>query len=292
MPFANVAEYAGADLAGRTHFCGFRKVPSQATTATWWADLSMAAGNPAPNYYAATPLAAKHLTGRLVADGDISFPGIFHGDNKSPASKHLTGLGLMTPTAAMVGEYLLMDYLMYYPFVDGDDTGEQSMVNTATLPRYESGDGVQVMAVALTPTTGSGTFTFNYVDQNGNTQTSPVQTCATAANIATIVTSAPAVTGANGPFLQLAAGSTGVRSITSATFSVANGGLVALVLVKPLVGLAIREISTMAETTSVVMRPGAPRIYDGAYLNLIVRVEGSIAAGLLTGYATFSWSDD
>jgi len=283
MGFANVAEVADAMVSGRTHFCSIRKVPSQATTARWWADLSMASGNPAPNYYAAAPLTAKTLD---------DFDGIFHGDDKSPATKHLTALGLMTPTANMVGEYVLCDYLLYYPFIDGDESAAQPMVNTVTLPRYTDGEGLQVMAVALTPTTGSGTFTFDYVDQDGNPQTSPTQRCATAANIATIVTSAPATTGANGPFLKLATGSSGVRSITSATFAVANGGLIALVIVKPLVTLAVREISTMAEVTSLVMRPGAPRIYDGAYLGLIMRCTGTIAAGLLTGYATFAWSDD
>jgi hypothetical protein len=283
MGFHSVAELATAMTEGRTHFCSFRKVPSQATTALWWADLSMASGNPPPNYYAAAPLTAKTLD---------DFDGIFHGDDKAPATKHLTALGLMTPTANVVGEFMLCDYLLYYPFVDGDESAVQTMTNTVTLPRYTDGDGVQVMAVALTPTTGSGTFTFDYVDQNGNPQTSPVQTCASAANIATIVTSAAAVTGAQGPFLTLATGSTGVRSITSATFILPNGGLVALVLVKPLTTLAIREVNTMAETTALVGRPGAPRIYDGAYLGLITRCAGTIAAGLLTGYATFAWSDD
>lgn len=113
MGFANVAEIADAMVSGRTHFCSIRKVPSQATTALWWADLSMASGNPAPNYYAAAPLTAKTLD---------DFDGIFHGDDKSPATKHLTALGLMTPTANMVGEYVLCDYLLYYPFIDGDES--------------------------------------------------------------------------------------------------------------------------------------------------------------------------
>lgn len=53
--FRNIRAFADASDDGRTHFCSLRKVPSQATVAGWWADLSMAAGNPPPNYYASTP---------------------------------------------------------------------------------------------------------------------------------------------------------------------------------------------------------------------------------------------
>lgn len=280
--FLNVKDYASAHDEGRTHFCSLRKIPSQASVAGWWADLSMASGNPLPNYYAATPLAAS------VLDGER---GIYHGDDKSPQSMHLTDLGLMTPTAGLVGQYKLLDYLLFYPFVDGDDADPQAMDNTVALPRYDDGEGVQVMAVAVAPTTGSGQFTFDYIDQDGNAKTSPIQFCTTtAANISNIVSSQPAVTSVSGPFLTLASGSTGVRSITSAQFSVANGGLIALVLVKSLADFAVREINTMSEVSYVTARAGAPRIYDGAYLNLIVNTAATIAAGQLAGFAKFAWS--
>lgn len=280
--FVNVKDYASAHDEGRTGFCSLRKVPSQASTAGWWADLSMASGNPLPNYYAATPLAAAVLDGGK---------GIYHGDDKSPQSLHLTDLGLMTPTAGLVGQYKLLDYLLYYPFVDGDDADPQVMDNTVSLPRYESGEGVQVMAVAVAPTTGGGSFVFSYIDSDGNPQTSPVQVCTTtSASITNLVTSQPAVASVSGPFLTLAQGSKGVRSITSAQFTVANGGLLALVLVKPLADLAIREVNTMSEISYVTMRAGPPRIYDGAYLNLIVNTAATIAAGQLAGFAKFAWS--
>jgi len=281
--FATVGAVADASLAGREHFCSIRKVPSQATTLGWWADLSMAAGNPKPNYYASSPLVAVALP---------SYEGIFHGADKFPATKHLAKLGLMTPTAAMVGRYMMLDYLLYYPFVDGDDTDTQSMDNTTVLSRFTDGAGVQVMAVLVAPSTGSGVFTFTYVNQDGVERTSPDQVCATtAANIATIATSQRAVAGMpGGPFLALASGDTGVRSITSAQFSVANGGLISLVLVRPIVDLAIREVNTMAEICSVQHRP-MPRVVDGASLGLICNPSGSIAAGALAGYANFIWNE-
>ena len=280
--FSTVGAFADAYESGRVHTCHLRKVPSQASAARWWADLSMGAGNPKPQYYAAAPLAAQVLSG---------YDGIFHGADKAPATMHLARLGLMTPTAALVGRYMLADYLLYYPFVDGDDTDTQTLDNTTTLPRFATGAGVQVMAVLVAPSTGGGVFTFEYVNQDGVTRTSPAQACATTAgNIASIATSQQAVAGMpGGPFLALASGDTGVRQINSVTFSIVNGGLLALVLVRPIADLAIREINTAAEFASVQSRP-LPTIEDGAYLNLICNPAGSIAAGVLAGYAQFVWS--
>lgn len=284
MPgFPNVSSLAACAAAGRTHFCSIRKVPSQTSVAGNWADLSMAAGNPKPQYYASTPLKFATLDG---------FDGIFHGDAKSPGTKHLTHLGLMTPTAGLVGRYLLLDYVGFYPFIDGDSLDEQPMDNSITLPRYTSGDGLMVMAVASAPTAGGGQFTFNYINQAGAAKTSPAVNCnVTAANIATLVTSQQGQVSGGLIFMPLQGGDTGVRSITSVTFSAASGGLVALVLVKPLASLAIREVNTMAEIEFVTQLPGAPTILDGAYLGLIMNCAATIAAGQLAGYANFSWSE-
>lgn len=280
--FTRLGTYVDAMVNGAESFCSFRKVPSQASVAGQWADLSMAAGNPVPNYYAATPKAAAVLDG---------MDGIFHGTDKTPSQLYLSHFGLVTPTAAFVGQYKLMDYLLYYPFVDLDDTTTQTMTNVVPLPRYTTGAGVRAMMVTLAPTTGSGQFTFDYVNQDGDTVTSPTQFCNTAvASIATISTCQQATAAGQGPFLPLRQGDTGIQSIVSLTMTVANGGLGALVLVKPLADFTIREISTMSEISFLNDRMGPPRIYDGAYLNMIVNCAASIAAGQLTGYAKFVWN--
>ena len=280
--FRNIRALGSAFDEGRTHSCSFRKVPSQASTAGRWVDLSMAAGNPVPNYYASAPLAASTLG---------AFQGIFHGDAKSPASKHLTELNLTTPTAALVGVYRLLDYLVYYPFVDLDDTDAQVMDNTTPLPRYATGAGVRPMLVSVAPTIGGGSFTFDYVNQDGVSKTAPTQSFSVAsANIASIITSERGTAAGGRVFLALADGDTGVRSITSWTNIVSNGGLGALVLAKPLADVAIREINTPAEMSWPNMQPGAPRIYDGAYLNFIMNCAATVAAGTLSGRASFAWS--
>lgn len=282
MGFANIRQLGDAAAGGQL-FTGFiRKIPSQASVANWWADLSMASGQPVPNYYASTPLKASVLDG---------FRGMFHGDDRAPAETFIASASLTTPTANMVGAYKMMDYLVYYPFVDMDDADAQVMDNTTVLPRYADGEGVMVMAVAVAPTVGGGSFTFNYIDQDGNPQTSPVNYCGTtAASIASIVTSQPATAAGFGPFLRLANGSRGVRSITSLTMSVLNGGLVALVLVKPLFDITIHQVGNASEMQFVGGRSIMPRIYDGAYLNMICNTVGTIAAGQLMGRVTYVWN--
>jgi len=281
MPFLSNREYVDAMQDGRLYTSHFRKVPGLASTALWWADVGMAAGNPPPNYYASDPLVAATLD---------KWKGLFHGDDKDPSEEYLVEMMLTTPTANMVGVYRLMDYLLYYPFVDLDDTDSQSMDNTTTLPRYADGAGVRVMLVAQSPTTGAGTFTFTYVNQDGVEHTSPTNyLTTTGAGMGQLITTENA-TGNMGPFLILAEGDTGVRSIVSFTVIVPNGGLGALVLVKPLADMVISEINTPAELTFPNMRPGPPRVLDGAFLSFICCPAGSIAAGLLTGRLVFGWT--
>lgn len=280
--FQNVGQYVDAHVNGAASFCSFRKIPSQASVSGWWVDLSMAAGNPVPNYYASEPLVAAVLS---------SFRGIFHGDDKSPYREFLTSWALMTPTAALVGRYKVMDYLLYYPFIDLDSTDEQVLDNTVVLPRYTDGVGVRAMLVAAAPTTGGGTFTYNYINQDGVSKTSPIQSLSVAAaSIASIATSEQATVAGGNIFLTMASGDTGIRSITSVTMLTPGGGLGALVLVYPLADLAIREINTQTEIEFVRERMPCPRVYDGAYLGMIVNCAGSVAAGILTGNMRFAWN--
>lgn len=282
MPgFANYGELSSAVTNGQTSFCSFRKVPSQATVANWWVDLSMAAGNPPPNFYASSPAVAAVLEGHK---------GIFHGYDKAPSYLYLSRMSLQTPTAGFVGQFMLLDYLLYYPFLDGDDTDVQTMDNSTPLPRYTDGAGVQAIFVCVAPTAGGGQFTFDYVNQDGVTKTSPVHFYSpTAAGISSLLTSQPAGSAGFGPFLRLASGDSGIRSIVSLTNTVANGGLGTIVLVKPLADLAIREIDTPAEFSFADQRSPGPRIYDGAYLHLIVNCAATVAAGTLTGFGQFVW---
>lgn len=267
---------------GAEQYSTFRKLPPQATAANTWVDLSQnsGTGNPVPNYYASTPLVAATLNYN---------DGIYHGGSVSPDRKFLSRLTMSIQTATPLPMTVtLCDYLLYYPFVDMDSTDTQAMVNSVTIPRYTSGSGVSLMMMSQTGYVGGQTFQLNYVNQSGNAAVTPVQTINTSAN------SYSSVLGGNtansqGPFVSLAIGNTGIRSVTDITFGTGGGGLCALVLVKPLATFAVRGIDAPTERDFFIETPSMPQIVDGAYLNFIACPNGSVATVPIFGDATFVW---
>ena len=281
MSVRTYGDLAAAEQRGQVHVAHLRKVPSQASTAGQWVDLSMASGNPVPNYYASDPLVGASLA---------SDRGLFFGDDVAPATRYLKEMVLCTPTAGLVGAYKLLDYLLYYPFVDLDTTDQQVLETPTPLARYADGDGVRLMLVAQVPQLGGGSLSYEYVNQDGVTRTSPVFSCNTTADsIATVVTSQQGAAAGGQPFAPLADGDTGIRRITAINPLALNGGLVAAVLVRPLADLGIREINVPDERVLVTERPRMPIVLDGAYLNLIVNCAATVAAGQVAGRATFVW---
>lgn len=281
--FKSINAYVDAYNNGACTISSFRKAPSQANTVGIWMDMSMAGGNPVPNYYAASPLVANKLDTQA---------GIYHGPGVSPRKKFLRQMSVFSTSAnAVASTWFLLDYLLYYPFIDMDAIGEeQVMTNTLTLDRYTDGAGVRMMMVNVAPTLGGGQFTISYVNQDGVTKTTPNQFCATTGlNIATLTTTSQSGVGWM-PFVELAAGDSGVRSVNSITFSAANGGLCALVLVKPLRNFRIREANVATEVESLLHAPDLPQIQDGAYLNLIgMSHTGSLVSTVFAGMAEFTW---
>ena len=284
--FANTLELVDALTDdGQSWMGSFRKVPSQATTAGVWVDLSMAAGKPAPQYYAAAPLEAATLDGSR---------GLDHGRDVAPARKFLASSLVMGASAGVntATSFLFADLLMYYPFIDTDSLDEQEMVQTATLPRYVSGEGVQLMLVALAPYVAGGSITVNYTNHAGvaGRTTGPVALNAAGA-IANLMTSG-SVTGGAGPFLPLQAGDRGVRSVESVTCTAPNTGLAALVLVKPLATTQLADASLQSCAEKDHLLEGGmlmPRIEDGAYLSLLAQTGATIAAQQIMGIITTVW---
>lgn len=287
MGFANVGALADAHLAGKERYTFFRKAPAVVTVAGVWFDYSMAPGNPSPQYYAAAPLIAQTLS--RSADG-----GIQHGGNVSPSTKYLRRIMAMAVAAAGVPQRLyLLDYLLFYPFVDMGTAEVQSMTNSQTLPRYTSGAGVQIMAVLVAPHGLVGdTFTVTYTNQDGTAgRVTPAHTMTTGASInGTILTTQTAGAGRFGPFMALQGKDTGVRSIESVQCAAGTDvGLFTLVLVKPLADLTVREITAPTERDFYLESQRMPVIVDDAYLNFITCPNGSLTGIPLNGDATFVW---
>lgn len=284
--FRNYRALGDAYLAGKTFTSNFRKIVGNVNGAQQWIDLSMTTGNPPPNYYAAEPLVAKALDGNK---------GLFHGGDKSPSSMHLTRVAAATPTATMLGTYWICDYLLYYPFIDLSATGEvQTLDNTVTLPRYTDGQGVRAILVAQSATIGSGTMVVEYQDQDGDIDTSNTITFDTASNPGCLLTSMSGA-GLKGFFLPLLPAlpdeaDIGVRNIQSVQMTGVEGGLAAIVLVKPLAHFGIFEINATSEIDFVTQRLGPPQIQDGAYLGMLANPIGNANGGTLAGYLDFIWS--
>ena len=104
------------------------------------------------------------------------------------------------------------------------------------------------------------------------------------------------------PICSLQAGDKGVKSIESATFTVAGGGLMALVIVKPLLTAYVTQESRRTtsgnlesygacdEFASMIhVRP--PRIIDGAVLGLFAAgYGGSLASSVMSGLLETTWN--
>lgn len=285
----NIGQMRDAYAAGQWRLRSFSKLPSQATAAGIWFDLSMSPGNPTAQYYFAAPLTATALA--RSTDG-----GIDHGPNVETGYKkylHKVLTQITTSTAAPLS-FVLMDYLMYYPGI-AMDTGSQPLTTAISLPRQTTGyegRGVQIMAVEQNPYVGGAQFFVTYTNQDGVAgRVTPTVKCNTQVVAGTLATSATATALCTGPFLPLQHGDSGVRSIDAVEFLTADVGLICLVLVKPLEWFNHYEITAPSEWDFLLHKKRLPVIENDAYLNAIVKPVGTLASAPITGDITTVWSN-
>jgi len=262
----------------------WRKNPTQTTGSGIWFDLSMSPGTPGPNYYIGSPGAASLLT--KSDDG-----GLNHGPDVSPYRKYINRFSALTVTATAVPlPMLLMDYLIFYPFIEQTD-GEYTLTNPISLSRYEDGIGVQIMAVLTNAQTGGTSFFCTYTNTDDvpdrvtrtvvcNTQTVPGTLINTNATGAT----------AQGPWVPLQAGDKGVKSIQKVTCVGSDIGLFALVLVKPLMTHMIYDITAPSETYPIIDKSTPIEIKDDAFLGAIALPTGTLASSMILGDIETFWT--
>lgn len=276
--FKKVADIVNAELSGQYQLSSFRKVSSQATAAGTWTDLSMASGNPSPNFYSWLELTSTTLDGNK---------GIYHWQNVS-TQKVLKELSVQTVTANAVPiTMVLCDYLLFYPQIDMDSVDPQLMINDTPLPRYETGEGVRMFLVAQYPYVWWVNFVVSYTNSEWVAGRS---TGTISMNTATFIGSFvhwTTVQNSYGWFLPLQLWDKWVRSVESITFSSAWGGLWAIVLVKPLATITINEITAPSETNYVKDMTSIPEIKNGAFLSFIACPNASIASAPIFWTANF-----
>jgi hypothetical protein len=100
------------------------------------------------------------------------------------------------------------------------------------------------------------------------------------------------------PFCHLQAGDKGVKSIQSVTFTTSGGGLMARVIVKPIMTAHVTQ-ECRASTESFgacdefasVISQAPPRIIDGAVLGFFAAGHGgSISSSVLSGIIETTWN--
>lgn len=290
MAFRRVVDFAKAGVGqddGRNWVSWIHKTSSPVLGAAGnWADLSVGAGIPRYNAYVGvqgefTPL-----------EGAGNF-GLYTGPTPSAGQDKLIQDASLSSVTANVAPawFVLCDYLGHYPLVDMDSTDQQDLDNTASLTRYATGEGVRLMAVCTVPQTATATATVVYTNSDG-TPGRTVQFHVTTANIGTIncADDVAAGVGQRTPFVRLADGDKGVRSVQSITLNNSAGGFVSLVLVKPLLSQVMRETSTVTEKTPFIHDGGnAPKVLPGACLNHIFTSGASAGSSVIRGHVAFVW---
>jgi hypothetical protein len=295
--FKTIGEIINSELDGKVRNYIWRKTPSQTTTIGIWFDLSMSSGNPPPKYwFDATPLTAKAIY--QSTDG-----GLYHGPNVSPSEKYLrtitTQATSTSTTNAAPLNAILCDYLLYYPSIDDGTTDEQIMNNSVTLPRYTDGKGVMMLPITIGSRVGGQSFSVKYTNQDGVTgRITPNVTQNASTALGTVTGSNLTIINSSNPFIPLQDGDTGVRAIESVTMNGVDVGLFSIILVKPLIQTCIREsaistagtINTANEKDLLIPTYDIPRIYDDAFLNLIVLPLASVSTTILRGDLKVIWT--
>lgn len=294
MGFSSAKDLVDEIAAGGRIRVSFQKVyfSSLAGSAGRWYDMSIMQGDPQANLFPVSTAAKAATQLNYLSAGNI-----WHGTNKSPKTKHLKS-ALMYCTAATSApiSFLLSDYLLYYPLVNPDATGAQTLNNTITLPRYTDGEGVQIFVVATTDLGPlASTIVVDYMNSDGvdhqvaagtfyppSGAVYPITVSANA-NKSVLINTGGAVTGCAGPFIPLAPGDHGVRRVNSIQFNPPmGGGTVAVLLAKPLATIPLTTVSVPSERDYLTQIPSLPRIVDGAFLG--VMMQASVGVVINTTY--------
>lgn len=264
-----------------------------AHTAGLWYSLFRGGGTPPADTILGT---GTNLAFQALTDATANATGIQHGGNVNGGFKVLLNAAAQTAAATTAPCVLmLVDLLGFYPITSVTTTTAQTLNNTVTLPRHATGAGVQAF---LTPSTVMGAATpnlsINYTNSAGTTGKVTPATLPIGNSAAAVTSIVYSGTGAGkfGPFMPLAAGDAGIRSVQTITISASYlSGVLNLVLCKPLLTLPITTLGVTAERDLVNQLASMPKVYDGACLAWIMLAGAATpVASNISGHLEFGWS--
>ena len=250
-----------------------------------WIDWTFASGQP---LYDAKTGTAGTFTPAIASRNDaIWFPGIGAG-----MERRMTGMTIRSGTTGGVGSAIIFDLLGYYPLIDGDSTDQQFFDNTLTLPRYTTGFGViPVLVSSVAPSVQDGIATITYIGTDDIERTSPAFRFQNT-TINGLVSGVPAnaAAGEGALSLPMVGGIQGCKAVTSLTYNQPPGGLAAIYMLRVLGTCLFNGNQFLATEKQFLLHNGlnAPRVYDGAYINLFYRYAGAATADFF-GEFTFVW---
>jgi hypothetical protein len=174
-------------------------------------------------------------------------------------------------SASGIGSLVIYDRICDISGISLTQSPVAQTITMGPLPRYTDGAGVMIFLEVSASVTGIPTFTVTYTDQSGNSAVTPPVTGAANALGRFAYNS--------GPYIPLASGDTGVRSVQSFTNSSgASVGIGRLVFAKPLAVLPLLTAGTVVERDLVTQTPRMPLLPDDHCISAFV-----VGAGTTTG---------
>lgn len=221
--------------------------------------------------------------------------GFWHGGNVAADTKHMLNIGAWTQSATGVPAVIqIVDMLGCYPRIRTDLATSQALNNSLTLPRYTNGAGVRsYFAINTTNGLNAQNFTMTYTNSaNVGSRTLGATVANTASAIQSHIGHSGTAAGNFGPFLPIAGGDAGVRSVQSAQFSAASAsaGFIDLVLCRPIVSIPLTTAFVAAERNLLTQLFSLPQVQDGAVLGILVQAGAPIGVGTqFQGYCDTAW---
>jgi len=272
---------------GRYLIRSYNKNVTVTTTSGIAQDLSGVSGNPVAQYFLGASGESTQMS-YLLND-----KGIDCGPSMPGYKKFVHNILIQTVTTNQSPcSLMLIDYLMFYPFI-GMDTGVQNLTQNATLPRYSANEGVQMMMIEQNPYIGNITCQVGYTNQDGVAgRLTPVFRLNMATVAGTVATSAPTLSGATGLFLPLQSGDYGVQQVDTIEFLSGDVGTVCILLCKPIATIGIYEPTAPCNWDLWNNLGYLPEIKDDAYLNFIMQPSAAVTGAVtntIFGNITTIW---
>lgn len=277
----SIDQLYAAFSAGQTERTDWNKITGGAAYAAGrWYDTMTLGGYPPATTYPGTALTWVTCT-ESGGDGTTRF-GIPHGGNVSALIKHLSTMAAWSTAATGVPSVLqLVDVQGYWPGINMNVNTAQTLLGTP-VHRYTDGAGCRLFLAARATTGATAHNIAMSYTNSANTAgcTLPVTVAATASAIVPHIVHSGTAANNYGPFLPMASGDLGVKSVQTVTLSAASGtaSTAVLVLAKPLATIPLSIASLMTEKDFWNQLPSAPQIKDGACLGFILGTGAAVAA--------------